>query len=59
MLVALFYFYEFRLASWYLLGVFLGKSEAFKMSGIFYVNPETGLDPRVDAIPIRLLSVKS
>ena len=41
------------------LRVFLGKCEVFKMSGIFRGNPGADLDPRLDAIPIRLQTMKS
>ena len=41
------------------LGVFVGKSEVFKMSGIFRGNPGTDFDPSLEVIPIRLQTVKS
>ena len=41
------------------LGVFVGKSEVFKMSGIFKGNPGADFDPSLDVIPIRLQTVKS
>ena len=37
----------------------MGKSEVFKMSGIFRGNPGTDFDPSLEVIPIRLQTVKS
>ena len=34
------------------LGVFLGRNEVFKMSGIFRDNLGADLDPRLDVMPV-------